>query len=135
MTKYIALTINKAAPRMTAIGHILEAAASRGGTTVARRAARFFESSNVHKGFGRLARVNWIEPRTTGPRGVTWHATARGRYHLRKARAAIADARPVQADMLALLVEMNEFWRHGTPVHAGSLLSEEAQVLIERHTS
>jgi len=83
----IALTTNKAAPRWTNIGYILGAAASRGGATITRRQKGFSDWDL----FAALHRAAWIEPRATGPRGgKTWHATARGRYRLRKARAELA---------------------------------------------
>lgn len=86
MTKYIALLINRTAPRWTNSGYILGAAASRFGATITRRQKGFSDWDL----FSNLRRANWIEPRATGPRGgKTWHATAQGRYHLKKARAAM----------------------------------------------
>lgn len=82
------LTVNAANPRLTNTGYILAAAATRDGTKVTRRQKGYSDSDL----FDRLDRIEWIEPRATGPRGgITWHATRRGRYHLKKARAAIAN--------------------------------------------
>jgi len=83
------LTVNASAPRMTNTGYILAAAATRDGTKVTRRQKGYSDSDLIYG----LDRIKWIEPRATGPRGgITWHATRRGRYHLKKARAAIAAA-------------------------------------------
>ena len=85
----INLTVNAANPRLTNTGYILAAAAEGGGTKVTRRQKGFSDSDL----FDRLDRIEWIKPRATGPRGgITWHATAKGRYHLKKARGAIAQA-------------------------------------------
>ena len=93
----INLTVNAANPRMTNTGWILEAASTHSGTTVTPRQFGYSIYKYFNPGdsdlFDLLDRLKWIEPRHTGPRGVvTWHATRRGRYHLGKARAVIAQA-------------------------------------------
>jgi hypothetical protein len=34
--------------------------------------------------------------------------------------------------MYAVLVELLEYWEHGTPVHSGSLIAEEVRVIVKR---
>ena len=81
MTKYPALVKGHRNP--TERYWVLLDASRRTGATPTRRGGGWTNYPTIRE----LLDVEWLEKRHTGPRGgITYHATRKGRYHLRKAR-------------------------------------------------